>query len=173
MAGEGSALHLVLTAVVDGLRAREGYRDPSAVDDGTGTTVYDGPEWDEGPGEESLLVVGWPGVDGTGELADAGQTQSVLSTAPHRTEVGSVRCLLTLQTGDHEAGTVPALRGQAFAVLDDVARFLRADPSLGLMTTYPHLHAQIGGITGFGLFTAGGAGLVAEIEFEIGYQARI
>lgn len=179
MAGEGSALHVVLSAVVAGLRARPGYRAPWAT--GDGTTVYDSVEVmlsDES--ERSLLVIGYPGTDGAGEVGEAGQTQATLSTAPTRTEVGSVRCLAVVQTGDHEIepadvgpGLIPELRGEAFALLDDVAAFLRANPALGLMPTYPHLHAQIGGVPAFRPYVRDAAGAVAEVEFEIGYQARI
>lgn len=176
MAGDGSALYLVLSTVVSGLRARDGYRAPWDVDDGSGTTVFNSAEMDlHGPGDGSLLVIGWPGADDVGEIADAGQTQATLSTAPRRTETGSVRCLLVVQTGDHEdhQGVVSLTQARAFAVLDDVARYLRADPSLGLMATYPHLHAQIGGIPGWSCTVNGSAGVTVEIEFEIGYSARI
>lgn len=175
MAGEGSALHAVMTAVIAGLRGRTGYRTPWAST-AAGTTVYDSVEvMLSAEDERALLVIGWPGADGVGEVGDAGQTQATLSTAPTRTEVGSIRCLLVLQTGDHEPdeGVIPALRGEAFAVLDDVAAYLRADPTLGLLPTWPHLHVQIGGIPGLRPYVRDAAGVVIELEFEIGYQARI
>lgn len=173
MANTSSALHDVITAIVGGLRAAAGFRSPWGQVDGT--TVYDSTEaLLTNEAEDSFLIVGWTGDRALGEAADAPQDVATMGTLRHRDEdPGTVRCLLVVQTGDHEVdqGQVPALRGQAFALLDAIDAWLRANGALGLVPPYRDLYARLGSVQALRPYAA--QGLVVEVEFTIIYRARI
>lgn len=173
----------VTHAILSGMRARPGYRAPTA--DAAGIPVFHsvevGMQAESGASVPVLLVVGWAGDPSL--PAESGQQSSnsaTLGTAPRsRQEDGQIRGMVIAQTGDAVlsgadltiVGTVPWLCRQAFDVLDDLDAFLRSTPTLGLAGA--HVEAWVDSIGSVRPLLGERAGMVVELDWTVGYSARI
>lgn len=164
-----TVVHLVLTALVDGMRARPGYRDWRTR--GSEIPVYDGPEVEDGddrPG--TLLVVGYGGEldDAIDDSAGGEVSVRAMSPASPKEEVGEVECLAVVASGDKD---VRGVRAAAVAVMDDVDDLLRSDPRLGIPTDARGqiIHVQL---IQWRLQQYSDEGAIAELRFTHRFTAR-
>lgn len=164
----------VVDALVARMDARTGYRSGwDATQDGGANLVLDSVE--AGIIADRIgtfLVIAFPGdPEAEGEAGQSGQVVATMGTARRRQEEGVVRCLAVDQRGDVGPGIASASRTAALSVLDDVDAELRADPALGLVPTFEHMVARIGGLPSIRPFLA--AGVVTWVEFDVLFSVRI
>lgn len=164
---------VVVDALVTGMRATSGYRAPTTAS--ASIPVYDGQELmvtAEVP--VSWLVIGWSGdPDSPDQQGQAGQAAAAMATTRPREELGEISCQAVCQGGRGDlSGSAKGARDGAFAVLADVERFLRADPTLGIPigAAGQVLWAQITSLTPT-QFSDGGH--VCAVAFAVSYRARI
>jgi hypothetical protein len=166
MANTATRWHDILKALVGGMQDRTGFRPPTART--SGIPVFHSIEVGLSSDKvRSYLVMGWAGDPG--ELNDSGRlTQQVatLGTLRHRQEEGSVNCVACYQSGDIDAAA--AFDG-AFAIVDEVDTFLRADPSLGLAGQ--SVVAYLDAITSIAPGLDGG--VFVEVGFDVKFSARV
>lgn len=164
----------VVDALVARMDARSGWRGAFDTSQAGGTwTVFDSITVGvTGDHIGTFLVVAFPGdPDISTEGGQSSQVIATLGTARRREEDGVVRCLAVDQRGDVGPGIVSASRTAALGVLDEVDAMLRADPTLGLVPTFAHVMARIGGLPSIRTFLA--SGVVTSVEFDVEFSARI
>jgi len=168
----------VVTALVEAMRAVDGYRAPTDVTS-TGITVYDSTE--VGLVEEHptrFLVIAWSGDPDRGE--DSGQADhavaAIASTTRPVEETGTIRCLAVAQLGDAtlDGGSVATARSDAYALLhavDLVCRGSSPGPTLGLDSSAGQLlWAQV---TRHRVAQYLDQGTSCELDFDVSYRGRI
>lgn len=175
----------VVDAILDGLFAGGGFRAPGA--DGTEDLplLLDGPELElTGDGGGTYLVIGGTlDVDGE-DHGTAGQAVATLGTANRsRQDTGAVICQAVAQYGAVElAGwtvtgdsQLRVLRGDAFALVDAVDTWLRANPDLGLISPagVPRMVAGIGDRIVPRQYQTQDGGAVVSVEFTVTYTTRV
>jgi hypothetical protein len=164
------------------MRARTGFRSPTA--NTTGIPVYHsvevGLQGDAGTAVPVFVCLGWAGDPSAPvEAGQSGQRAATLGPSRARDEDGTIRGTVTAQTGDAvpsgtdltQVGTIPWLCSQAFAVLAELEAFLRGNPTLGL--TGQHSEAWLQSVDSVRPLLGDRAGLAVEVDFTIGYTARI
>lgn len=172
----------VTHALISGMRARPGYRSPADAVDGIPVyhSVEVGMQGESGAAVPLFLTLGWAGdPDAPAETGRATQRAATLGPARDREETGTVRGMVAAQTGDAvksgtdltEVGTMPWLLSQAFGVLADVEAYLRATPTLGL--SGKHVEVWVDSVDAVRPLLGDRAGLVVEVDFTVGYTARI
>lgn len=165
----------VVAGLIDGMRAKPGYRHPYSSS--TGVPVYDGIEI--GVSEDDVttyILIGIPSMDGAGnvtaELAgSAEQTPGPFSPTRPRDEKGEVRCLAVYQTGDAPGGsttdmTARTVRNAAFAALATVEALCREDVNISASCQWAF-------VTSYEVRQWLDDGAICEIEFVVSYYARI
>lgn len=173
----------ITLAVLAGLRGTAGFRAPTT--DSTAIPVYlaaeVGLQGESGADVPVLVSIGWAGDPSLpAEAGQAGQRAATLGPARAREESGTIRGTVVAQTGDAvlsgtdlaQAGTLPWLCSQAFAALADIEDYLRATPGVGL-TGVRHVEVWVDAVDSVRPLLGGTAGLVVEVDFSIGYTARI
>lgn len=160
-----------IDALVAGMRAVPGYRDPAAST--TGIPVLDGPEI--GFFQEDLttyLVIGWSGdPDDPESPGNTAQIQAVAGPNRKRDETGVLTCRAVAQSGDASiAGrSVQAARNSAFAIVSDVETYARNYPSLGLTGN----QVQLAQLTATRTEQWDSEGACCAVTFDISFLARI
>lgn len=170
-------------AILAGMRARTGFRAPTT--DSTAIPVYHsleiGFQGESGPAVPVFLVLGWAGDPSLpAESGQTGQKAATLGPSRSREERGTIRGQVTAQTGDKvlsgtdlaEVGTLPWLCSQAFATLAEVEAYARTNERLALSGSQ-HTEIWIDSVDSVRPMLAGARGLVVELDFSIGYTARI
>lgn len=164
-------------ALVTALRATTGFRSPTDADDGSGITVFDGPEVLER--EDSIrtyVVIGYGGeLDlESGQPSDDSSSGDVSFRAIARTypkeEKSDVECLVVYWTGDTG---VAACRSAARAAADAVETVVREDPTIGIAVQADGAQLHWSLVTKWSMRTYLNAGTVTEIRFTLSYYARI
>lgn len=161
-----SRLPYVIDGLVAALRATTGYRDPETAL--PGIPVFDGPEYGITADRAfTWLCVGWSGDPDTPEDAgDAGQVIAALGNR-QREETGAIRLRAVSSSGDRD---MKACRDAAFAVMGTVEQLCRTTPQLGLDPAWMR-EAQIA--DRYRLRQSYDSGAVFELDFTVGYRARI
>lgn len=137
-----SLIPTVLDAVVAGLRAYSTgdvtFRSP--VSSASGVTVYDGPEWRlPATDPDGFLVIGYGGED-LDDRADDGeqgadvvtgdqQVRAIATSSPKQQADDQIECVAFWRSGSVDTSQA---RAQAWAIVDAVDTFLRADPKVGV-----------------------------------------
>lgn len=169
-------------AVLAGMRARPGFRSPT--DDAAGTPVFHsvevGMQAESAAAVPLFLSIGWAGdPSAPADAGQAGQRAATLGPVRSRQEDGTVRGMVTAQTGDAvlsgtdlaEVGTIPWLCSQAFGVLAELEAFLRSTPTLGLSGA--HVEVWLDSVDAVRPLLGERAGMVVEVDFALGFTARI
>jgi hypothetical protein len=172
MTGTASTWPNWIDALVAGMRATAGYRNPSTA--AAGIPVYDGPELGlSAENTNRYLIIGWSGdPDQPESPGNAGQTEATAGPNRSRDETGIVTCRALTQLGDAsiQAASVKAARDATFAILADVESFVRGSPNMALGLTGQVRLAQIAATRTEQWLNEGA---ICAVTFDVGYLSRI
>jgi hypothetical protein len=169
----------VITAVVTGLRGTAGLRAPTATT--TGATVYDGPEVlaHKGPDTAGLIVIGYGGEDLDARLNDSSPDPSMIgssevwavaTSSPKDQPEDDIECVAWCSLGYVDTA---AARSTAFALVDLVDTWCRANPRAGVLTQADGsqvMWAQVHGTRSLEQYVSGGSR--AKVRFTLRVKTR-